>query len=133
MFKFVATANPKTVANIIQEARTEEFPLHVLPENVRAWYKAMSFSRNTRPEFVFLSSLSVINTIVGPKTKLNVRAGSTKENIKYPRPAYQESSGLFITLLCEPGSGKTNAFNLAIQDPLSQQTDHILKSLLIQV
>ena len=51
----------------------------------------------------------------------------------HPRKGYCETPGLFLTILSEPGSGKSNAYDIAIQEPLKDQDDELLKSIAIQV
>ena len=85
---------------LVNQAREEPFPLHLLPDITRSWIEAMSWFRNARPEFVQLSCISVIDTIVGPETNLIVRSGSQlNDSIKHPHTAYYESSGLFLTVM----------------------------------
>uniref|UniRef100_A0A7M5X4F5 DUF3987 domain-containing protein n=1 Tax=Clytia hemisphaerica TaxID=252671 RepID=A0A7M5X4F5_9CNID len=121
-----------TLKTVITEARAVHFPMESIPNNIKEWLEAMAWSRNTRPEFVLLSCLPALNSILGPTTKVIVREGSNNLNVKHPRKAYTESSGLFVIILSEPGSGKSNAFTLAVEDPLLEQENDLLKSLTVQ-
>ena len=69
---------------------------------------------------------------VGTGTKMMLLKGSTK-NVKHARKAYVETPQLFSIILCEPGTGKSNAQKLAVEEPLLHQEDNILKSLIVQV
>jgi len=93
----------------------------------------MALSRNTKPEFILLAAIGGVSTILGPKTKIIIRKSSNKETVLHKKKGYEELPGIFLTILSEPGAGKTTAFNVAIQDPLLEQNDSVLNSLLIQV
>ena len=54
------------LGKIITECRKQKFPMEELPQDFRNWIIAMVSSRNTRPEFVLLVAISVVNTFVGP-------------------------------------------------------------------
>jgi len=81
---------------------------------------------------VLLTSLGVIATIVGPKTKLELQAGSTKAGILHCTPAYNKNSPLYITVLCEPGSGKTAAHYSTVQKVLEEHGEE-LNSIVLRV
>ena len=68
-----------------------------------------------RTEFVLLASLGVVSAILGLKTKIKIREGSTNRNARNPRKAYVEYPGLFLTILSEAGSRKSTAHQLAHQ------------------
>ena len=97
------------------------------------WFKVMAYSRNTKPEFVILASLGVVSSIIGPKTKNQICEGSENATPRNPRKAYVEYPGLFITLLSEPGSGKSTAHQLALQEPLEGQIDGDLETVQVQL
>lgn len=87
-------------------ARDIAFPLEAFPEPVVEWFMAVALSVNTRPEFVLIAAISVVSTLMGPKTKLEIRE------------QYQEPCNLYSVCLSEPGAGKSQAFQIAVQRPL---------------
>jgi len=108
----------KKIQNIITNARKEQFPWEAFPATTKSWLKAMALSRNTKPEFILLAAIGGFSTILGPKTKIIIRKSSNKETVLHKKKGYEELPGIFLTILSEPGAGKTTAFNVAIQDPL---------------
>lgn len=128
-----STSKPQ-LQEIIAECRQMSLQIDkVLSEDVAKWYNALSWSGNTRPEFVLLSSIGVTSAILGTNTSLKIRRGSVHQELQYAKPAYAEPSQLYITILSEPGSGKSNAQNLAVEEPLTAQLDPILSSVIVQV
>ena len=107
----------------------------VLPINVLRWYEAISNSRNTSTEFVFLASLATVSSIVGPETNIMIREGSKNEQIneKYWKKSYVEYPQLYVTILCEPGSRKSTAQELAVELALTCQDDKEINSVIVQV
>lgn len=90
----------------IQKAREIPFPLESFPPLFVGWIKALSFSVNTRPEFSLIGAISVVSTLMGPKTKLKIR------------DRYSEPCNLFTVCLSEPGAGKSQAFEISVETPL---------------
>ena len=132
--KYSAPTKPVVTEAIIKEARDISFLIKEIPDTIiMQWYEAMAYSRNTKPDFVLLASLGVVSAILGPKTKIKIREGSTNRNARNPRKAYVEYPGLFLTILSEPGSGKSTEHQLAVQDPLDSQLDEEPKMLIVQV
>lgn len=77
-----------------------------MPEEVFNWMNIFGGSRNTRPEFIFLSSLPCVAAICGPGTLVKVRE------------EYCEKINIFLLTLAEPGSNKSQAFYQSIVYPL---------------
>ena len=92
----------------LKQARKIPFPLEVFPEKFVRWISALAFSINTKPEFILLSVMSVISTLLGPKTEIKIRS------------RYHESCNLFLVCLSEPGAGKSQAFEVTVEEPLKQ-------------
>ena len=89
------------------------------PERLVQWLEAMSFSVNTKPEFVLVAAMSVVSTLMGPKTKLSIR------------PTYSEPCNLFTVCLSEPGAGKSQAFELAVERPLRHLENSVAQSVVV--
>ncbi|XP_028418679.1 uncharacterized protein LOC114544164 [Dendronephthya gigantea] len=98
--------NECQLANAIKMARAIKFPLEVFPEPITEWLMALAFSVNTRPEFILIAAISVVSTLMGPKTKLKIRN------------RYREPCNLFTVCLSEPGAGKSQAFEIAVESPI---------------
>lgn len=71
------------------------------------WFNVVSKAHNTLPEFVFVSALSTTACIMGPNTKISVR------------DTYIEPTNTFTVCMGPPRCGKSQAFRLAVLDPLS--------------
>ena len=87
----------------IRKARDITFPMDAFPTAVMEWLTALAFSVNTRPEFVLIAAISVVSTLMGPKTKLRIRK------------RYSEPCNLFTVCLSEHGAGKSQAFDIAVE------------------
>ena len=107
------------MSTVMKSARSKNFPLSDFPENVTGWLEAMAYSVNTKPEFVVIASMSVVSTLMGPKTKLCIR------------PSYSEPCNLYTVCLSEPGAGKSQAFELAVERPLRSLTDPLAQSVVV--
>ena len=79
ILKYCTTTKPCVIDSIIKEARNVEFPQASIPEKIMQWFEAMAYSRNTKPEFVILASLGVVSSILGTKTRIQIREGSKNE------------------------------------------------------
>ena len=107
LFNTVPVSDTQMVYSL-KKARKIPFPLQAFPETFVQWISALAFSINTKPEFILLSVMSVISTLVGPKTKIKIR------------DRYHESCNLFLVCLSEPGAGKSQAFEVTVEEPLKQ-------------
>ena len=107
------------LTDTIRKARSKDFPLAEFPERLVQWLEAMSFSVNTKPEFVLVAAMSVVSTLMGPKTKLRIR------------PTYSEPCNLFTVCLSEPGAGKSQAFELAVERPLRHLENSVAQSVVV--
>ena len=102
------------VKEIIKEARGIKFPWDAIPKLVREWLQAMAGSVNTQPEFLLLGSLAVTSCLMGPNCVFKVRERHT------------EPCNIYTVSLCEPGTGKTQAYKIAIESPLEGLSTKIL-------
>ena len=92
----------------IRKTRDITFPMDAFPTAMMEWLTALAFSVNTRPEFVLIAAISVVSTLMGPKTKLRIRK------------RYTEPCNLFTVCPSEPGAGKSQAFDIAVESPIRQ-------------
>lgn len=102
------------VKQVIKEARNVVFPWKSISPSVKTWMEAMAKSVNTQPEFLFVAALSVTSCLMGPNCVFHVRE------------RHQEPCNIFTMCLCEPGTGKTQAYKIAIEDPLDELPVEIL-------
>ena len=102
---FVSTTEEQ-IRKSVKLARAIPFPQDEFPEPVMHWLMALSFSVNTRPEFILIAAISVVSTLMGPKTKLRIR------------DRYSEPCNLYTVCLSEPGAGKSQAFEVAVESPI---------------
>ena len=107
LFNTVPVSDTQMVYSL-KKARKIPFPLQAFPETFVRWISALAFSINMKPEFILLSVMSVISTLVGPKTKIKIR------------DRYHESCNLFLVCLSKSGAGKSQAFEVTVEEPLKQ-------------
>lgn len=103
-----------SVKEIIKEARSIPFPWDAIPDPVRPWIEAMAGSINTQPEFLLLGALTVTSCLMGPDCVFEVRQ------------RHQEPCNIFTACLCEPGTGKTQAYKVAIEAPIQSLPTKVL-------
>ena len=112
------SAGPKLseskIRDIIKEARSIQFPWNAIPEPIESWFKAMGGAINTQPEFLMVGALTVVSCLLGTETVFHVREG------------HEEPWNLFTLCLCKPGTGKTQAYKVAVESPLSSIEPPIL-------
>ena len=94
------------VKQIIREARQIPFPWNAVADSMRKWIEAMARAVNTQPEFLLLEALTVTSCLMGPETVFEIRG------------RHQEPCNIFTICLCEPGTGKTQAYKVSVEDPL---------------
>lgn len=104
----------KNIKELIKEGRSIPFPWESISSSVRSWLEAMAKAVNTQPEFLLLGALSVTSCLMGP------------DCLFYVRERHQEPCNIFLACLCEPGTGKTQAYKLAVEDPLNALPVEIL-------
>ncbi len=93
---------------IAKKAADIPFPWEeAVPENVATWMEAFAKAHNTRPEFIYMGALTTTAAIMGPKSKMQVSS------------TYAEPTNLYAICISQPGAGKSQAFRLAIIDPVS--------------
>ncbi len=102
------------IKQIIKEARAVSFPWDAVPHLVRQWLEAMAGSVNTQPEFLLLGSLTVTSCLMGPNSVFEVRQ------------RHKEPCNIYTVCLCEPGTGKTQAYKIAVENPLDVLTTKVL-------
>ena len=103
-----------SVKEIIKEARSVPFPWDAIPEVPRSWIGAMARAINTQPEFLLLGALTVTSCLMGPDCLFEVRQ------------RHQEPCNIFTACLCEPGTGKTQAYKVAVEDPIQSLPTKVL-------
>ena len=95
------------VGKIVLEAQSIPFPwVDAVPEAIHKWFEAFGKSHNTAPEYAFIGALVSTAAIMGPKCFVKVRE------------TYQEPTNLFAICIGFPGSGKSQAYRMMVQDPL---------------
>ena len=94
------------IREIIKEARSVTFPWNAVPEPTGPWMKALGGAINTQPEFLMVSALTAVSCLLGTDT------------VFFVRERHEESCNLFTLCLCEPGTGKTQAYKVAVESPL---------------
>lgn len=102
------------IKEIIREARAISFPWDAVPHLIRQWLEAMAGSVNTQPEFVLLGSLTVTSCLMGPNSVFEIRQ------------RHKEPCNIYTVCLCEPGTGKTQAYKIAIENPLEVLSTKVL-------
>ena len=102
------------IKEVIKEARSVSFPWDSISPAIKTWLEAMAGSVNTQPEFLLLAALSATSCLMGPDCVFHVR------------DRHQEPCNIFTICLCEPGTGKTQAYKIAIEDPLDGLPTEIL-------
>ena len=95
-----------SIKEVIKEARSVSFPWDSISPAIKTWLEAMAGSVNTQPEFLLLAALSATSCLMGPDCVFHVR------------DRHQEPCNVFTICLCEPGTGKAQAYKIAIKDPL---------------
>ena len=93
------------VKQIIREARQISFAWNVVADSMRTWIEAVARAINTQPEFLLLEALTVTSCLMGPETVFEIRG------------RHQEPCNIFAICLCEPGTGKTQAYKVSVEDP----------------
>ena len=97
----------ETAIKVTQNAMEHSLPWEdVMPARVHKWIESFALAHNTRPEFIFMGIVTTA-AIMGPKAKMQVRS------------TYEEPTNIYAICLADPGAGKSQAFRLAISDPLS--------------
>lgn len=104
----------RNIKEIIRNGRAISFPWDAIPDPVRSWLQAMAGAINTQAEFLFLGAITVTSCLMGPECKFEVRQ------------RHQEPCNLFTLCLCEPGTGKTQAYKIAVEDPLEDLPEKLL-------
>jgi hypothetical protein len=107
------------MSTVVKSARSKNFPLSDFPENVTTCLEAMAYSVNTKREFVIIGAMSLVSTLMGPKTKLRIRL------------SYREPCNLYTVYLSEPGMGKSQAFELVVEQPLCSLMDPFAQSVVV--
>lgn len=102
------------VKSIIKEAREIHFPWDAIPEPTQSWLQAMAGAINTQPEFILLGALTVTSCLMGSECKVEIC------------PRHLEPCNIFTACLCEPGTGKTQAYKVAVETPLQHIPSKIL-------
>ena len=105
IFTGMTTADSQLL-ECIKLARSIPFPIDLFPEPIVEWLMALAFSVNTRPEFILIAAVSVVSTLMGPATKIRIRN------------RYTEPCNLYTVCLSEPGAGKSQAFEIAVERPI---------------
>ena len=100
--------------DIIKEARNVDFPWDAVTDPIKLWLKAMAGAINTQPEFLLVSALTITSCLMGPDCVFAVRE------------RHKEPCNLFTLCLCEPGTGKTQAYKIAVELPLSSVSSTLL-------
>ena len=88
----------------------EEVPfpwVESMSNKISEWFNIVSRAHNTLPEFMFVTVLSTTACLMGPDTVISVRE------------TYSEPTNMFTVCMGPPGCGKSQAFRLAILEPLS--------------
>ena len=102
-------------SKLFLEASDISMPLkEIMPVEVSKWMETLADSYNTKFEFVFNAAMAVTSCIVGPDVFVEVRR------------TYREPLNLFILNVAYPGSGKSQAYRLAVADALPHNLRDIL-------
>jgi hypothetical protein len=96
----------RNVRNIIKAGRAIPFPWDAIPNPVRSWLEAMAGAVNTQAEFLLLGAMTVTSSLMGPECFFEVG------------PRHREPCNIFTVCLCAPGTGKTQAYQIAVEKPL---------------
>jgi len=92
-----------------------EFPLHALPPEVRAYVLEASQALGAPPDMVAMPLLAGIGAMVGDRVKLRLQKGD----------GYSAFGGLWVAIIAEPGTGKTEAVKAGIKPLRLLQHDAI--------
>ena len=92
----------------LRQAQEVPFPwVESMPRKISEWFNIVSRAHNTLPEFMFVTALSTTGCLMGPNSLISVRE------------TYSEPTNMFTVCMGPPGCGKSQAFRLAILDPLN--------------
>lgn len=106
--------SPQRVRNIMSQARSTPFPwASAVPPAIADWFESFAKSRNTLPEFVFAAAITAVAALMGPNVFVRLRE------------EYSEPVNIYTVIMAEPGAGKSQAFRLAVIDPL-ESMQHFL-------
>ena len=94
--------------SILRNAQEVPFPwAESMPKKISEWFNIISKAHNTLPEFIFVSAMSTTACLMGPAATISVR------------DTYTEPTNLFTVCMGPPGCGKSQAFRLAVLDPIN--------------
>ena len=80
----------------IGAAMNKGFPWEqVLSKEASSWINTLGCAHNTKPEYIFLSSLTAIAALAGPKTRVVINAGT-----------YEEKLNTYLCILGDAGASK---------------------------
>ena len=103
------------MSKIVTDAQDVPFPWNeAVPEKIRDWFEVFGKSHNTALEYVFVGALVTAAAIMGPKCFVRVRE------------TYQEPTNLFAICIGFPGSGKSQAYNMTVRQPLQSPLSTML-------
>ena len=77
-----------------------------MPKKVCNWFETFAKAHNTSPEYLLVGSLVTTAALMGPKCIVKVR------------DTYTELTNLFAICVGFPGSGKSQAYRMAVREPL---------------
>ncbi|CAB3986274.1 Hypothetical predicted protein [Paramuricea clavata] len=77
-----------------------------VPNPIESWLQALGGAINTQPEFLMVGALTVVSCLLGTQTDFEVCE------------RHKECCNLFTLCLCEPGTGKMQAYKVAVESPL---------------
>ena len=106
--------SPGHAQSITVKAQSTPFPWSsAVPNRIAEWFESYTKSRSTRPEFVFTTAITTLAAIIGPRMFVRLRE-------EYPESV----------IMAEPGAGISQAFRLAVIDPLKSM-DGCMDSILV--
>lgn len=80
------------------EGELPRFPIHVLPEPIRAWVERESHATQTPPDLPGLLALAVCSACIAGRVVVE------------PRPGWREPTNLFVAIILDPGNRKSAVF-----------------------
>ena len=88
------------------QSKTDFFPVECSSQVYANVDRSNGRAINIQPEFLLLKALTITSCLMGPECIFEIRE------------RHQEPCNIFTICLCEPGTGKTQAYKVSVEDPL---------------
>lgn len=94
-------------SEVMRQGKTEVLPWEdIMPVTVVSWLENYAFSIDSTKDILLASILPSVSTLMGETA------------VRVPSKMFPENINIFAICLCEPGAGKSSAFQHGCQVPL---------------